>query len=178
MRYRTDPRVSTRVRQQFADQLVRTANASGNRARQLRQGVEQSFSPANLARLAQSLFAREQFVVTDMADATAMLVIGCFFVRQRMQEGAIEQNLGVRNQFRIAFGRAPAIAGMTDAQKQRHAEASMILLAILFNEYQQLQQGTPGYTREGVENFAGQLLEIMTLDPGRYRLGSKGLERG
>lgn len=87
LRYRPDPRVSARVRQQFADQLVRTANASGNRARQLRQGVDESFSPANLARLAQSLFAREQFVVTDMADATAMLVIGCFFVRQRMQEG-------------------------------------------------------------------------------------------
>lgn len=67
---------------------------------------------------------------------------------------------------------------MTDAQKQHHAEASMILLAILFNEYQQLQQGAPGYSREGVENFAGQLLEIMTLDPDRYRLGSKGLERG
>ena len=178
LRYRPDPRVSARVRQQFADQLVRAANASGNRARQLRQGVEQSFAPANLARLAQSLFAREQFVVTDMADSTAMLVIGCFFVKQRMQEGTVEQNLGVRNQFRIAFSRASKTAGMSDAQKQHHAEASMILLAILFNEYQQLQQGTPGYTREGVENFAGQLLQLMTLDPDRYRLGSKGLERG
>lgn len=94
-----------------------------------------------------------------------------------MQEGTIEQNLGARNQFRIAFGRTPAIAGMTDAQKQRHAEASMILLAILFDEYQQLQQGTPGFTSESVENFAGQPLEIMTLDPSRYRLGNKGLER-
>jgi len=55
VRYRTDPRVSTRVRQQFADQLVRTANASGNRARQLRQGVEQSFSPANPALNGESL---------------------------------------------------------------------------------------------------------------------------
>ncbi|MCX7782288.1 MAG: hypothetical protein N2318_01440 [Meiothermus sp.] len=175
--YRPDPQVSAQVRAQFAEHLVRTAQASGTQAQQLRQGVEQAFTPANLSRLAQELFPREKFAITDMADATAMLVIGCFFVVQRMEQGTLEQNLGVREQFRVALGRTPALAQMSDAQKQRHAESSMILLAVLLNEYQQWQQGTPGYTREGVENLARQLLVLMTLDPSRYRLGSRGLER-
>lgn len=175
--YRPNPQVSAQVRFQFAEHLVRTAQASGAQAQQLRQGVEQAFKPANLSRLAQELFPREKFAITDMADATAMLVIGCFFVVQRMEQGTLEQNLGVRDQFRVAFSRVPALAQMSDAQKQRHAESSMILLAVLLNGYQQWQQGTPGYTREGVENLARQLLELMTLDPSRYRLGSRGLER-
>lgn len=175
--YSPSSQISAQVRQQFANQLVRAADANGEQAQQLRQTVEQSLSPKQLTKVAQGLFANEKFVITDISDTTAMLVIGCFFVVQGMQRGTLEQNLAVRNQFRTAFSLTPAIVRMTDAQKQRHAEGSMILLATLLHEYQQLQQGAPGYTRERVEGFSRQLLLSMGIDSERWRLGNQGLER-
>ena len=79
-------------------------------------------------------------------------------------------------QFQVAFSK-PAIARMSDAEKQRNAESMMWMAAFQDYDAGQLKAGAPGYTQANVQQYVGDLLRTFKLDPAVFEIGDRGLQK-
>ncbi len=177
LQYRSNAAVSTKVQKNFADNLVKSGNLKGDQEKQLRQAIAQALTPANLEKLVTELFPTEKFSARDIGDAAAMFFIACFGVVQNLDQTTPQQNLAVRQQIRAAFLKTPNVLNLNDEQKQTISETMLYFMIFMLNDYQQVKQGTEGYSFKGVQGYTKNLLIQLGLDPATIQLGDKGLER-
>ena len=173
--YQPDEAVSAQVRAQFADLAVQTGAVAPEDKQQLIDGLAQ-VTLEQQQQFVDSIFVGEGFRANNLADVVAMNVIIAYYMVLDLESTTTEQDLGVRDLFKVALSSVPEVTGMDNAQKQMTTETLMLALLATVNDLQQAQAGAAGFDMETVKGFAEDTLVGFGLAPCLFTLGPTGIE--
>ena len=173
--YQPDEAVSAQVRAQFADLAVQTGAVAPEDKQQLIDGLAQ-VTLEQQQEFVDSVFVGEGFRANNLADVVAMNVIIAYYMVLDLESTTTEQDVGVRDLFKVALSSVPEVTGMDNAQKQMTTETLMLALLATVNDLQQAQAGAAGFDMETVKGFAEDTLVGFGLAPCLFTLGPTGIE--
>ena len=173
--YQPDEAVSALVRAQFADLAVQSGAVAPENKQQFIDGLAQ-VTLEQQQQFVDSIFVGENFKANNLADVVAMNVIFSYFTLLSLESTTTEQDLGVRDFFKVVLSSVPEITGMDNAQKQMTTETLMLAALFSINDLQQAQAGAAGYDMEQVKGFAKDALLGFGLAPCLFTLGPTGIE--
>jgi hypothetical protein len=176
--YTPDPAVSEQVLTEFLTTLQNSGQVTPEQAAQMETAFRESLTPANMQLFIDELFVGEGLKLTNLADVLAIYIIASFVVLNDMNNGTTtEQDLAVRNQIASAFASIPDVKNLSDAEKQKTAEALILFTIFLANDWQQAQQGVEGYDLDTVKAYTKDTLLQMGIDPTQFDFTQQGLIR-
>ena len=173
--YQPDEAVSVQVRAQFADLAVQSGAVAPENKQQLIDQLAQ-VTLEQQQQFVDSIFVGEDFKANNLADVVAMNVILAYYMVLDLESTTTEQDVGVRDLFKVALSSVPEVTGMDNAQKQMTTETLMLALLATANDLQQAQAGAAGFDIETVKGFAKQTLLGFGLAPCIFTLGPTGIE--
>jgi hypothetical protein len=176
--YTPDPAVSAEVLQLFIDSLSASGQATPEQITQFEAAAKTELTREKMQQFIDQLFAGEGFKLENIADVFSMYLIASFVVLNDLEEGTTtEQDLIVRDQVVAAFASTPDIQQLSDKDKQTFAEALILSIVFLVNDWQQALQGTEGYDLETVKGYTKDTLLQMGIDPTQFDFTPQGLIR-
>jgi hypothetical protein len=176
--YIPDPAVSQQVVEEFIVTLKNSGQVTPEQAAQMETAIRENLTPANMQLFIDELFVGEGLKLTNLADVLAIYIIASFVVLNDMNDGTTtEQDLAVRNQIASAFASIPDIKNLSDAEKQKTAEALILFTIFLANDWQQAQQGVEGYDLNTVKAYTKDTLLQMGIDHTQFDFTQQGLIR-
>lgn len=173
--YQADPAVSRQVHEQLADSLIAGGSMPAESRVQLLDGLAQ-ITLEQQQQFVDAVFASEGFKANNLVDVIAMNIIASYFILLELEQTTTEQDLAVRDLFKVAFAKTPAITQLGNAEKQNLTESLMLAFMFTANDLEQAQAGTPGYTMPVLKDAAKRTLLSFGLHPKLLTLGAAGLE--
>jgi len=173
--YKPSSKVSADIRNTFINGLVAQGQKTGTLTLALEKQVRDGFSKVDIAAEYQKLLGPKGYDVYNVVTAMTLYVVSAFQILDDL-ETTDATDRAIYEQFKKAFGGVPAVAKMSDADKQNFAEALMWLTAFQANDLEQAKKGTNGYTLENVKESVSSSLKGFKIDPERIQVGEKGLE--
>lgn len=176
--YTPDPAVSAEVLQLFIENLSSSGQATPEQIAQFEEVAKTELTRENMQLFIDQLFVGEGFKLDNIADVFAMYLIASFAVLNDMTNGTTtEQDLIVRDQVVAAFASVPEMQQLSDKDKQTFAEALLLSIIFLANDWQQALQGVEGYDLETVKGYTRDTLVQMGIDPAQFDFTPQGLIR-
>ncbi|WP_293910350.1 DUF6683 family protein [Deinococcus sp.] len=173
--YKPSAKVSSDTRELIVNVFIKAGKASGKLTPALEDKLRTAFSTFDVARAWGKSLEPKGFKMNSLATGTAIWVSVSFRIMSG-KESSDAQDAALLRQFQVAFSK-PAIAKMSDAEKQRNSELLMWMAALQDYDAGQLKAGAPGYTTQNVQKYIGDLLRTFKLDPAVFEIGDKGLQR-
>ena len=112
--YQPDEAVSAQVRAQFADLAVQSGVVTPENKQQLIDQLAQ-VTLEQQQEFVDSVFVGEDFKANNLADVVAMNVIFSYYTLLGLESTTTEQDLGVRDFFKVVLSNVPEITGMDNA---------------------------------------------------------------
>jgi len=173
--FKPSSKVSADIRNTFINGFIAQGQRNGTLTPALEKQVRDGFGKVDIAAEYQKLLGPKGFDVYNVVTAMTLYVVSAFQILDDL-ETTDATDRAIYEQFKKAFGGVPAVAKMSDADKQNFAEALMWLTAFQANDLEQAKKGTNGYTLENVKESVSSSLKGFKIDPERIQVGEKGLE--
>lgn len=173
--YKPSAKVSADVRKVFIDGLVALGKQNGTLTAANEQQLRAEFAKIDIAAEFQKALGPKGYDVNNVATALTLYVVSSFEILDDMQTSEA-QDRAAFEQFRGALKALPAMAAMSDADKQKFAEALMWMAAFQANDAELARTGAPGYTLAAVKAQVRSGLKSFNVDPALVRIGDKGLQ--
>ncbi len=173
--YKPSSKVSSDLRNTMINISIARTQKNGTFTPALEKGVRDIFGKIDIAAEYQKLLKPKGYNVYNVATATTLYIVSAFEILDDMQTTDATDKMAY-DQFKRAFAAVPAVAQMTDEDKQKFAEALMWLTALQTNEFVQAKKGTKGYRLENVRDSVKTALKSFNIDSEKVQVGKKGLE--
>jgi len=173
--YKPSANVTAEVRSTFVNGLIARAKERGALNAATEKQVRDEFAKVDVAAEYQKVLKPKGYDVYNVATALTLYVVSSLEILDDVTT-TDAQDRATYEQFRAALKTIPALATMSDADKQKFSEALLWLTAFQANDAEQARAGTANLTLADVKAQVRETLKSFNLDPALVKIGAKGLQ--
>jgi hypothetical protein len=171
--YKPDSKITAQIKGDVLDFMVKESKKRGKHTNELEAKLRAEFAKLNINEVWQPEATKNGLKTEDIVTAITTFTLVGAQVLNDVEEVNKAQVQGTYQKFKPT---ASILNKLSNAERQRYAEALYWTAYINTIDYQNAKNGTSGYTKENVKTSVSQSIKHLTpLDPDRLALGANGL---